>query len=267
MIIILFEDGIQVDMMEKKTKTVAVMMSSYNGELFIEEQINSVLRQSDVDVHLYIRDDGSTDKTIRILQEYSDMDNVTVEYGRNVGVGNSFMDLLWSIPDTYDYYSFCDQDDVWETDKLIAAVTRLSTESGCALYASSLECVDINNNSIGIKFEPGREFDSTLLSAICRNQCFGCTQVFNKELFLLLYSRRPAKQLLQTKFHDAWVSVSAAAAGRILYDRESHIRYRRHGRNYNNSMNPGRVEKWKRRFSKLIHPKKGIPGVKWQGKS
>ena len=52
MIIILFEDGIQVDMMEKKTKTVAVMMSSYNGELFIEVPINSVLRQSGADVHL-----------------------------------------------------------------------------------------------------------------------------------------------------------------------------------------------------------------------
>ena len=101
-------------MATEAAKKVAVMMSTYNGELYIEEQIESILQQPGVDVFLYIRDDGSSDGTLRILQKYSSTDKVHIQYGKHIGIGNSFMELLWSLPDTYDYYSFSDQDDIWE---------------------------------------------------------------------------------------------------------------------------------------------------------
>ncbi len=239
-------------MTPETTKKVAVMMSSYNGEPYIEEQINSILHQDGVDVFLYIRDDGSADGTRRILQKYSSTGNVFIQYGKHLGIGNSFMELLWSLPDAYDYYSFSDQDDIWEEDKLITAVKHLSNVAGCALYVSNLECVDADNNSIGMRFEPDMVFDGSLLSVICRGGCYGCTQVFSRELFLLLRCKRPSKGLLRGPLHDTWVSVSAAAAGKIIFDMESHIRYRRHGKNYT-SFNPGRKKLWKSRFSKLIH--------------
>ncbi len=233
-------------------------MSTYNGEKYIEEQIDSIFRQNEIDVSLYIRDDGSTDGTLRILQNYSSRDNVRVIPGEHIGIGMSFMELLWSIPAEHDYYAFSDQDDIWEEDKLISAVNRLSSETGYMLYASNLECVDANNNSIGLRFEPDMVFDGTLLSTICRGGCYGCTQVFNKALFIILRSRRPPAQLLSGRLHDTWIAVSAAATGRIVFDTESHIRYRRHGKNYT-ALNPGRAEIWKSRFSKIIHTDKRNP--------
>ena len=131
-------------------KRAAVMMSSFNGERYLEEQLESILRNTGVDIDLYIRDDGSSDGTTRILQEYSRRDHVFVQYGRHVGLGSSFMELLWSLPDTYDYYSFSDQDDIWEKDKLITAVDRLDAESGCALYASGVKKISASSQSCRI---------------------------------------------------------------------------------------------------------------------
>ncbi len=248
-------------MATEAAKKVAVMMSTYNGELYIEEQIESILQQPGVDVFLYIRDDGSSDGTLRILQKYSSTDKVHIQYGKHIGIGNSFMELLWSLPDTYDYYSFSDQDDIWEKDKLITAVNYLSGVLGCALYASNLECVDAANNSIGMRFEPDMVFDDSLLSVICRGGCYGCTQVFNRELFVLLQCKKPSEQLLRTRLHDSWVCVSAAALGKIYFDTESHIRYRRHGENYT-KFDASRAEIWKSRLLKLIYEEKRNPRSK-----
>ena len=238
-------------MATEAAKKVAVMMSTYNGELYIEEQIDSILRQTGVEVFLYIRDDGSTDGTLRILQNYSTRDNVRVAPGEHKGIGISFMELLWSIPAEYNYYAFSDQDDIWENDKLITAVNRLSSETGCVLYASNLECVDADNNSIGLRFEPDIVFDGALLPVICRGVYYGCTQVFSKALFLLLQDRRPSIRQLRGRLHDNWTAVSAATAGRIFYDPEAHIRYRRHGNNYT-MLKPGAVEILSSRLSKLV---------------
>ena len=242
-------------------KSIAVMLSSYNGELYIEEQINSILDQTGVDVFLYVRDDGSSDKTIQILQKYKALGNVSIGIGRHVGVGNSFMEILCSIPDAYDYYAFSDQDDIWESDKLSTAVRYLSDESGCALYASNLELVDAENNSVGMKYDTDMKDDWSLLSVILNGRCYGCTQVFNKELFLLVRSRQPSDKFLKTRLHDTWISVSAAAAGKIIFDMDSHIRYRRHGNNYT-KLNAGRSDIWKGRFSNLIHEEKRNPRSK-----
>ena len=87
-------------------KTVAVLMSTYNGEKYLREQIDSILAQTDVAVSLFVRDDGSSDGTEKILAEYAANDpRVRYEMCENVGVGNSFMNLLYSVPDTFDYYA------------------------------------------------------------------------------------------------------------------------------------------------------------------
>ena len=74
---------------------VAVLMSTYNGETYLEEQINSILKQKNIDVELIIRDDGSTDNTVAIIEEYMDIyDNITFFKGNNKGYANSFLSLL-----------------------------------------------------------------------------------------------------------------------------------------------------------------------------
>ena len=98
-------------------------MSTYNGEKYLREQIDSILKQTQVDAQLIVRDDGSSDGTVRILEEYSrNYPNVSFYQGTNVGVGKSFLELLKNAPQA-DYYSFADQDDVWLEDKLNHAVS------------------------------------------------------------------------------------------------------------------------------------------------
>ena len=86
-----------------KIHNIAVAMSTYNGELYIKEQINSILQQKNVKVDLFIRDDGSKDKTLEILESYAKKwNNIHIVKGKNLGVGNSFMELLYSIGCKYD---------------------------------------------------------------------------------------------------------------------------------------------------------------------
>ena len=94
-------------------KTVAVLMSTYNGENYIKEQIESIFNQKGVIVKLYVRDDGSKDRTLEILKDY----NVNLEKGTNIGYIKSFMWLIKNVPFA-DYYALADQDDVWDEDKL-----------------------------------------------------------------------------------------------------------------------------------------------------
>lgn len=93
-------------------KRIAVAMSTYNGEKYLTEQIESVLSQSNVDITLFIRDDMSSDKTKILLETFRNKVTIIDNQKTNLGVGNSFMDLLYAIGSDFDYYAFCDQDDV-----------------------------------------------------------------------------------------------------------------------------------------------------------
>lgn len=89
---------------------VTVLMSSYNGEEYIREQIESVLSQENVNVNLLIRDEGSTDSTVDILKNYED-DRISYYVGENFGAARSFFELIYDCSLDSDYYALCDQDD------------------------------------------------------------------------------------------------------------------------------------------------------------
>ena len=159
---------------------VQVLLSTYNGEKYIKEQIESILNQKEVEIALLIRDDGSTDKTIQILEELAmNNENITVYKDENLGPARSFMDLIEK-SDEYDYYAFSDQDDVWKPKKLISAINKLKEYNNTpALYMSALEIVDTNLKYIETKKVEG---NFTLEGEIIKNFATGCTQVFNKNL-------------------------------------------------------------------------------------
>ena len=111
-------------------KRIQVLLSAYNGENYIAEQIKSILRQKHVQVSLLIRDDGSEDATWKILSEYAAKHrNVCVYAGKNIGTQKSYFDLLAHADSDMDYFAFSDQDDVWHTHKLRRAVEILSQQS------------------------------------------------------------------------------------------------------------------------------------------
>ena len=109
---------------EQKKPKVAVLMSAYNGEKYISEQINSILQQTYQNLVLYIRDDGSSDNTVSILEEYERQKKIVLIQGENLGFINSFFDVMKKC-ETADYYAWCDQDDIWIPDKIERAVEKL----------------------------------------------------------------------------------------------------------------------------------------------
>lgn len=210
---------------------VAVLMSTYNGEEFLKEQIDSILTQERVKIELYVRDDGSSDRTVEILRSYAERGSLILYEGKNCGVGNSFMELVYTVDENFDYYAFSDQDDIWLPDKVRCAVDTMQNQKNPTLYTGNQMLVDRTGRELGIRYQevPPTDYHQIL----CGNMLSGCTMVFNRELFCLLRDekRRPSSLLLQNRIHDVWVAMTAAVTGAIFFDKESHILYRQHERN------------------------------------
>ena len=207
---------------------VAVLMSTYNGSKYLREQIDSILKQEDVNIHLFIRDDGSKDDTTRIINEYINYnDNIHLIMGDNIGVGRSFMQLVYSVPNNYDYYAFSDQDDIWLPTKVKRAIDILK-EKETALYCSNQTLVDCQGEIIAVRHvvEPSLAWEQT----VCNNRLSGCTMVWtsNFQKIVAEKNRRPSNELLENRIHDVWFSAVAELIGEVYFDQKSLILYRQH---------------------------------------
>src|SRR6266581_2616017 len=111
---------------EYPVRTVQVLLSTYNGVKFLQPLLNSLLDQDWPSVDVLVRDDGSTDGTVDLVEQYCVRPNFRAVREGNVGVVRSFFRLLHLSAPTAAYVAFCDQDDVWERDKLSRAVAALS---------------------------------------------------------------------------------------------------------------------------------------------
>lgn len=214
-------------------KTVAILISTYNGERFLREQLDSILAQDGVAIQVFIRDDGSSDNTRDILAEYANKNaNVHYDLAQNVGVGNSFMQLLYSVSETFDYYAFADQDDIWQTNKIQEAIEVIESK-GAYLYTSNQECVDKTGNTIKIRYREDEKINLTPLAILQKNMLAGCTMVFINSFFKILRepSHRPSENLLYNRIHDVWVAFVASLFNGIIYDNRSFIKYRQHEAN------------------------------------
>lgn len=210
---------------------VVVLMSTYNGEQYLSEQLDSVLNQKGVAVSLIVRDDGSKDNTINILQQYSEKySNITILSEQNCGAEMSFHRLCQYAKDNIraDYYAFCDQDDVWVDDKLLVAVRNLEQfdKSHPNLYFSNLQMVDSNLTTIRNLFAKDEVVISKRM-ALIQVFTYGCTCVFNYQA-LDNYCRAEFSKELK---HDNWIYVLSMFLGNVFYDTNSYILYRQHGSN------------------------------------
>jgi glycosyltransferase involved in cell wall biosynthesis len=206
---------------------VVVLMSTWNGALYLREQIDSILSQTNCGyIFLLIRDDGSSDNTVEIIKSYKDQ-RITLIEGRNLGPKASFFELL-TLAQTIqaDFYALADQDDVWGERKIFSAIKLIGEVQLPTFYCSSLELVDqslvhlSNYSHIGNK-----SFASTLL----RNFATGCTCVFNKSFLVKLKFPKDSAQILM---HDWWLAAFATAFCNVIYDENSYIKYRQHSSNH-----------------------------------
>lgn len=213
---------------EKETPQVCILMSTYNGEKYLQQQLDSLYAQKNVSINILARDDGSTDMTQSILADNAAKHDCIRWYcGENIGSADSFLDLIEKAPEA-EYYALCDQDDVWDDDKLKCAIDMLSMKSNeqPALYYSNLRVV--GSDLTFYRNAHSRPWVmKSKYSALIDVAATGCTMVFNRALRALLKDRMPE----DCKMHDEWIYLVSSFFGTVLYDFEPHISYRQHGDN------------------------------------
>ena len=208
----------------KTKKKVCVLLSTYNGEKYIKELVDSVLSQNEVEVELFVRDDGSSDRTIEILNEYQDP-RIIITTGENLKPAQSFLCALRNCPNA-DYYAYCDQDDVWYPNKLITAINKIEIESSNkpSLYMSTYDVVDSQLRKImtyDMHYERALELGETI---IYRSPS-GCTMVFNDKFKSIIDQKKPQ----YVRMHDFWtLMVAEALHCEIITDSVPLIMYRQH---------------------------------------
>lgn len=217
-----------------------ILMSVYNGKKYLREQLESIMAQDcekdgTVVFSLVIRDDGSSDGTQEILEEYTRKypNKVRWYQGNNLGVIQSFFDLMVKA-DNADYYALADQDDYWLPSKMGTGIKRIrqiykeqeTLTDRPVLYCCRPSFVDENLEHLELKvshpdMRPG------FGNALIENIVTGCTTVFNNKLRVMVADRFPE----YTTMHDRWLYLVSSCFGRIYYDENSYIYYRQHGGN------------------------------------
>ena len=214
---------------------VDILMATYNGEKYIEEQIQSILNQTYKEFRLLISDDCSTDETKSILKKFAKKDDRIILFfqDENLGVVKNFEFLLKKVEN--EYFMFSDQDDYWDEDKIEQSLEKIK-ESDADLVYTDLEVVDLDLKLINksfwdlkalrYKIEKYNNFDAIYLN----NFITGCT-ILCKKCWISKFLPIPknSKYIL----HDYWVSLIVSNNGKIAYINKSLIKYRQH---YNNSV-------------------------------
>ena len=219
--------------MNENRNKVAVLMSTYNGEKYLEEQLESIFAQKDVDLTLFVRDDGSKDNTLNIIDKYRKKYSniILVDSKENLGPAMSFMILLKYayLNNKFDYFAFSDQDDIWLSNKLIKGIKNLKDNNEPYLYCSN-QILYINDEKKGFRFT--EELPIDLGSYMVKNEISGCTMIMNRKLVSILKILGfPETNILNYRLHDTWVLLVACIYGKVIYDKESEILYRIHENN------------------------------------
>lgn len=233
---------------------VAILLCTYNGGPYLKAQLDSIANQTHKNWVLWISDDGSVDDTAQIVQQFAQQQNagqVNFIAGPAQGVVKNFLSLACHGAIAADYYAYCDQDDIWEPDKLTRSLSYVENEEPGtpALYCSRTRYIDDDNGTIGLsplfKRAPG------FRNAIVQNIAGGNTMLFNHAARVLL---QHAGADVAVAMHDWWTyMVVSACGGRVHYDAQPSLRYRQHGNNVI-GMNTG----WAARRDRI--------GLLWKGR-
>ena len=207
---------------------ITVLLSSYNGEKYIEEQLHSIITQTHDNISILVRDDGSTDRTVSILKEYEEKGLIRWYGGHNLGCAISFWNLLTNCEES-DYYAFCDQDDVWDNDKIEIAVKMLQKEDNNTplLYFSDVRVTDSELNVISDNMIEAMPISYP--HSLIKNIAPGCTYVFNHAARELL--KRYDYEEYGIDIHDWTAYRIVACFGKVIFDSKTHMNYRQHNNN------------------------------------
>lgn len=220
-----------------KNKSTAILLATYNGAHYLREQIESLYAQTCTDWTLYVHDDGSTDETMSILEEYeAKKDNfVILRYPSQKGASNNFFSLLFKVD--ADYYFFSDQDDVWMPDKISLSMERMKDEERKHSASPILVCCDacVTDSNLNVLSQSlwqmsgtHPEFLTTFAESSASPFVTGCTMLINRKAKeSVLWNKKKYATM-----HDAFITLCVLRANGIVVPmKKSLMYYRQHGDN------------------------------------
>ena len=214
---------------QKDTPHICILMSTYNGEKFLAEQLQSIEDQTHKNWRLVISDDGSSDNTLAIAKQFQEKwgtDRLEIRQGPQQGFCQNFLSMACDTTLRADLYAFSDQDDVWMADKLERAVAYFNSNNDSQLpraYGSRTQIVDEALNPLG--FSPEFTLPRSFRNALVQSISGGNTQVFNQSAKQLFEQAGQQKVVS----HDWWLYQVVKGSGGIFYfDPKPTLLYRQH---------------------------------------
>jgi glycosyltransferase involved in cell wall biosynthesis len=210
--------------MSSERGNVTVLLATYNGVRFLDEQLTSLNEQQDVRVEVLVNDDGSTDGTMQILEAWRAKGLIVgISQSKGIGATRAFLTLLQSC-DEKEFVAFCDQDDVWEPRKLISQIQMLSGNHPQLVF-SQRTYINWQNQNIGIS--PRIRRPISFRNALVESLAPGNTQLINNQAILVVNSLSNDN----VYYYDSWVYLLINAFGECKYIDTPLIRYRIHSKN------------------------------------
>lgn len=226
---------------------VIVLLSTYNGEQYLQEQLESIYNQTYSNIEILVRDDASKDNTRSILKVAEEENKIKLITDKNLGFVNSFFELLKQAP-LADYYAFADQDDIWEKDKIQRAVETLEknkNENIPVMYYSNYDFYDRNMKFVS---HPKKRSKTSFLNSLVECVNLGTTTLINHQVRQQILKNVPKENSLG---HDWWIYMFCSAFGKVIYDDLPEVKHRIH-RNNTSKCGESLFKKYKRRIKVLF---------------
>lgn len=219
----------------KNLPKVSILISTYNGEKYIKEQLESIVNQSYENYEIHLRDDGSSDKTVSIVKEFfkNYPDRFFFYQGENLGAIGSFNYLITHV--NSELYATCDQDDIWLPEKIMDQVKIYKSNysgSDFPFMCFSDPVIYKDSTIANITLSEVQSMNVKLLissykNLIAMNPVAGCTMLFCENA-KRLYSRSIGNGLIM---HDHLMAAIVSFHGRLVFCDKQHVLYRQHGQN------------------------------------
>lgn len=229
----------------KKTISISVAMATYNGEDFLEEQLNSIIQNLEENDELIISDDGSTDRTLDILNKYAKSDKrIKLLTGPQKGFIKNFENALKYC--TKEYIFLSDQDDIWISNKRNVIISYFLSKKPIAIIHDAL-VVDKNGEQIINSWYKYRNTKKGIINNVIKNRFLGCCMAFDRKLL------KQALPIPNISMHDWWLGLCAQKYGKIEIIEEKLIKYRRHDKNVSNLIHDSIIKMISNRLKLVYH--------------
>ena len=218
--------------MNEMQETVAILMGTWNGAIYLNEQLESLQRQTHSFIDIWVSDDGSSDDTLAILEQWRQRwskGRFNILKGPRQGFAENFRSMITNDKISADYYAFCDQDDIWLDDKVEHAISWMRDEGNGVPLLHCSRTITMSGSGQDEGFSPLFTRPPSFRNALVQSIAGGNTMTLNRRARDLIAEASRRSGFVS---HDWWCYLLVTGAGgRVFYSSEPLVRYRQHGSN------------------------------------